>query len=62
MEDEANEHKVGRAIVTCSDSYKVYRMTGDPREDNEEHEPTHEVYRAIEGGNRRTSITPPLLL
>ena len=36
-EDEANEHKVGRTIVTCSNSYKVYRMTGDPREDNEGH-------------------------
>ena len=58
-EDEANKHKVGRTIVTCSDSYKVYRMTG---EDNEGHEPTHEVYRTIKGGNRKTSITPPLLL
>ena len=61
-EDEANEHKVGRTIVTCSDSYKVYRMTGYPREDNEGHEPTYEVYRTIEGDNKKTSVTPPLLL
>ena len=27
-DDESNDHKVGRTIVTCSDDYKVYRMTG----------------------------------
>ena len=32
-EDEANEHRLGRTIITCSDSYKVYRMTGDKREE-----------------------------
>ena len=58
-EDEANDHKVGRTIITCSDSYKVYRMTG---EDKEGQEPTHEVYRTIERGNRKTSVTLPLLL
>ena len=60
-EDKANEHRVGRAIVMSNDHYKVYRMTGIQREDEEECEPTHQVYRTIEGGNRKTSITPPLL-
>ena len=59
MDDESNDHKVGRTIVTCSDGYKVYRMTG---EDEEDQEPTDEVYRTIEGGTKKTSITPPLLL
>ena len=56
---EANDHNVGRTIVTCSDGYKVYCMTG---EDGEDQEPAREVYRTIEGGNRKTSVTPPLLL
>ena len=34
-------------------------MTG---EDGEDQEPAREVYRTIEGGNRKTSVTPPLLL
>ena len=55
-DDETSDHKVGRTIVTCSDGYKVYRTTG---EDGEDQEPTDEVYRTIEGGNRKTSITPP---
>ena len=58
-DDESNDHKVGRTIVTCSDGYKVYRMTG---EDEEDQKPTNKVYRTIEGGTRKTSITPPLLL
>ena len=58
-DDETSDHKVGRTIVTCSDGYKVYRMTG---EDEEEQEPAHEAYRTIEGGNWKTSVTPPLLL
>ena len=57
--DESNDHKVGRTIVTCSDEYKVYRMTGREEEDQES---TDEVYRTLEGGTRKTSITPPLLL
>ena len=58
-DDESNNHNVGRTIVTCHDGYKVYRKTG---EDGEDQEPTDEVYRTIEGGNRKTSVTPPLLL
>ena len=58
-DDESNDHKVGRTIVSCSDEYKIYRMTGGEEEDQE---PTDEVYRTIEGGTRKTSITPPLLL
>ena len=58
-DDESNDHKVGRTIVTCSDGYKVYHTTG---EDGEDQEPTDEVYRTIEGSTRKTSITPPLLL
>ena len=58
-DDENKGNKVGRTIVTCSDGYKVYRMTG---KDEEEREPTSEVYRTIEGGNRKSSVTPPLLL
>ena len=58
-EDESSDHKVGRTIVTCSDGYKVYRMMG---EDEDDQEPADEVYRTIEGGTRKTSITPPLLL
>ena len=58
-DDEANNHKVGRTIVTCSDGYKVYHMTG---EDGEDQEPAREVYRTIAGSNRKTSVTPPLLL
>ena len=57
-DDESNDHKFGRIIVTCSDGYKVYRMTG---EDEEDQESTDEVYRTIKGGTRKTSITPPLL-
>ena len=56
-DDECSDHKVGRTIVSCFDDYKVYRMTG-----GEDEEPTDEVYRTIEGGTRKTSITPPLLL
>ena len=48
-DDESNYDKVGRKIVSCSDEYKIYRMTG--RED-EDQEPTDEVYRTIEGGTR----------
>ena len=50
---------VGRTIVSSSDDYKVYRMTG---EEDEEDEPVDGVYMTIEGGSRKTSITPPLLL
>ena len=56
---ESSDHKVGRTIVSCSDEYKIYRMTEGEEEDQE---PTDEVYRTIEGGTRKTSITPPLLL
>ena len=56
---ESNDHKMGRTIVLCSDEYKIYRMTGREEEDQE---PTVAVYRTIEGGTRKTSITPPLLL
>ena len=28
-DDESNDHKVCRTIVTCNDSYKVYRTTGE---------------------------------
>ena len=59
MDDESSDHKVGRTIIPCSDGYKVYRMTG---EDGDDQEPAREVYRTIEGGNRKTSVTPPLLL
>ena len=59
QDDESDDHKVGRTIVSSSDDYKVYRMTG---EEEEEDEPVDEVYRTIEGGNRKTSITPPLVL
>ena len=59
-EDEAIKHTVGR--VTNNDHYKVNRKTGIQRGDEEESEPTHQVHRIIEGGNRRTSVTPPLLL
>ena len=31
-------------------------------EEDEEDEPVDGVYMTIEGGNRKTSITPPLLL
>ena len=55
-DDESSDHKVGRTIVSSSDDYKVYRMTG---EEDEEDEPVDEVYMTIEGGNRRTSITHP---
>ena len=41
-DDKANYHKVGRTIVTSSDGYKVYCMTGEDREDQE---PAREVYR-----------------
>ena len=58
-DDEANDHKVGRTIVTCSDGYIVYCITG---EDGEDQEPACEVYRTIEGDNQKTSVTPPLLL
>ena len=58
-DDESSDHKVGRTIVSCSDDYKVYRMTGG---EEEEQEPANKVYRTIEGGTRKTSITPPLLL
>ena len=58
-DDESNDHKVGRTIVSSSDDYKVYRMIGG---EEEEQEPTDKVYRTIEGGTRKTSITPPLLL
>ena len=58
-DDESNDHKVGRTIVTCSDGYKVYCTTG---EDGEHQEPTNDIYRTFEGGTRKTSITPPLLL
>ena len=58
-DDESNDHEFSRTIVTCHDSYKVYHTTG---EDGEDQEPTDEVYRTIEGGKRKTSITPPLLL
>ena len=58
-DDESSDHKVGRTIVTCSDDYKVYRMTGANEEDQE---PTDKVYRTIEGGTRKTSITSALLL
>ena len=58
-DDESSDHKVGRTIVSSSDDYKVYRMTG---EEDEEDEPVDGVYMTIEGGNRKTSITPPLLL
>ena len=44
-DDKSSDNKVSRTIVTCSDGYKVYRMTGED-----------------EGGTRKTSITPPLLL
>ena len=37
----------------------IYPSTG---EEDEEEEPIDEVYRTIEGENRKTSITPPLLL
>ena len=57
--DEFSDHKVGRTIVSSSDDYKVYCMTGG---EEEEQEPTDEVYRTIEGGTRKTSIAPPLLL
>ena len=46
-DDENNNHKVGRTIVSCSDKYKIYRMTGREEEDQE---PTNEVYRTIESG------------
>ena len=59
MEATANKHKVGRTIVTCRDSYKVYRKKG---EDEVGQGPTHEVYRTIKDGYRKTSVTPPLLL
>ena len=49
--DESSNHKVGRTIVSCSDDYKVYRMTGG---EEGEQEPTDEVYRTIEGGTRKT--------
>ena len=58
-DDESSDHKVGRTIVSDSDDYKVYRMTGG---EDEEDEPVDGVYMTIEGGNRKTSITPPLLL
>ena len=58
-DDETSDHKIGKTTVTCSEGYKVYRMTG---EDEEEQEPTREVYRTIEGGNRKTSFIPPLML
>ena len=58
-DNESSDHNVGRTIISSSDDYKVYRMTG---EEDEEDEPVDEVYRTIEGGNRKTSITPPLLL
>ena len=58
-DDESSDHKVGRTIVSCSNEYKIYRMTEREEEDQE---PTDEVYRTIEGGTRKTSITPPLLL
>ena len=58
-DNESSDQKVGRTIVSSSDDYKVYRMTGG---EEEEQEPTNEVYRTIEGGTRKTSITPPLLL
>ena len=54
-DNESNDHKVGWTIVMCHDGYKVYRTTG---EDGEDQEPTNEVYRTIEGGNRKTSVTP----
>ena len=28
-DDQSNDHKVGRTIVTCSDGYIVYRTTGE---------------------------------
>ena len=56
---ESNDHKVGKTIVSCSDEYKIYRMTGREEEDQE---PTDGVYRTIEGGTMKTSIDPPLLL
>ena len=49
-DDESSDHKVGRTIVSCSDDYKIYRMTGGEEEDQE---PTDEVYRTIEGGTRK---------
>ena len=58
-DNESNDHKVGRTIVTSHDGYKVYRTMG---EDGEDQEPTDKVYRTIEGGNRKTSVIPPLLL
>ena len=58
-DDESSDHKVGRTIVSSSDDFKVYSMKGG---EEEEQEPTDEVYRTIEGGTRKTSITPPLLL
>ena len=58
-DDETSDHKVGRTIVTCTNGYKIYCMTG---EDKEEWEPAHEVYSTIEGGKQKTSVTPPLLL
>ena len=58
-DDESSDHNMGRTIVSCSDDYKIYRMTGGEEEDQV---PTDKVYRTIEGGIRKTSITPPLLL
>ena len=60
-DDETSDHKIGRTIVTCSDGYKVYRTTG---EDGEDPEPAREVYRTMEGGNKKTSITlpPPVVM
>ena len=58
-DDESNDHKVGRTIVSDSDDYKVNRKTGG---EDEEDEPVDGFYMTIEGGSRKTSITPPLLL
>ena len=34
-DDKSNDHKVGRTIVSCSDEYKIYCMTGREEEDQE---------------------------
>ena len=48
-DDESDDHKVGRTIVTCSDDYKVYRMTRREEEDQEQTDEKIVVPRGAQG-------------
>ena len=55
-DDETSDHKVGRTIVTCSDGYKVYHMTG---EDGEDQDPNPRGLQDHRRGQQENLSNPP---